>query len=321
MSDSIAADASTAASLPPSIAAGAEAVGCLIALLVAAGLFKSFTVSSVRAVGSTDAALLDLFGGAAQVAGIFAAFIILYARRLRPAAHTWLHASWQVMRSFVHASLPVVPSMGATTLMIYNAVFVALAYWRGGSSFHERLLACSSQGPLLWSPLIEEILFRGAIFWVALHRARGDAKIAMLVSTCAFAAIHIPLVLSARVHMGYVALQVIAAASLGGVWSSILAANGKLFEVFLLHIANNIAGTAWIALVGAEEGAVGAAACDHTIPAEQWLRSVGAASLILQIALASSITASSWLQISNGGTKKLINTHPMVFFGDEDKGA
>jgi hypothetical protein len=117
--------------------------------------------------------------------------------------------------------------------------------------------------------------------------------------------------------MGYVALQVITAGSLGGVWSSIFAANGNLFEVILLHIANNIAGTAWIALVGAEEGAVGAAACDHTIPAGQWLRSVGAASLILQTALASSIAGSSWLQIKN---EKFIDTHPMIFWKEVDDG-
>ena len=135
-------------------------------LYSSAALFKSLIASSVRAAGSSDAALLDFYGGAAQVAGIIVAFIVLYARRLRPAARTWLHASWQVMRALVNASLPVVPSMGATILMIYNAVFIALAYWRGGSSFHERLLACSSPGPLLWSPLVEEIIFRGAIFWV-----------------------------------------------------------------------------------------------------------------------------------------------------------
>jgi hypothetical protein len=120
--------------------------------------------------------------------------------------------------------------------------------------------------------------------------------------------------------MGYVALQVITAGSLGGVWSSILAVNGNLFEVILLHIANNIAGTAWIALVGAEEGAVGAAACDHTIPAGQWLRSVGAASLILQTAMASSIAGSYWLQIQNGGRKKLRKTQSLVFFEISENG-
>ena len=317
-------DAVPPAVIPLSLAAGAEGICCLIALLVAAGFMKTCSISFLRAVTLPAKDLEDVVGSLSQILGMLIGFLVLYAARLRPASKAHIKAVWSVLCSIVRSSAPTVPSKRAAPLLAFNVFFVAAAIHRGGAAaLHTRLAQCALITPLLWAPLIEEALFRGAVFWVTLHRARGDARIAVFVAAGAFAAVHVPLALAARAHVGYVALQVVTAGALGGAWSVLFAARGSLFESALLHVANNAAGLAWAALVGLEEApdARGPAACDRAVPTTLALQAAGTASLIAQIALAAAIGAATWRELQGeggeGGCDAIAAAHPVVF-GDRD---
>jgi membrane protease YdiL (CAAX protease family) len=311
--------------LPPSIAAGGEAIGCLIALLVSAGLFKTTLISLLRSLSGSSSFFPntsqyeDLVGSAAQILGVFCGFVLLYSARLRP-SDSWFIAMTRVSRAAcVAVCMPTFPSLFASLLLAFNTVFIAAVYWYGGNTLHARFLQCALPTPIFWAPLLEEFLFRGSIFWVALHRSRGDVQSAALVAAGAFAAVHAPLVIAARAHIAYVALQVVAAGCLGGAWTMVFARRGRLGEVILLHFANNIAGLVWAALVGIEEApnATGVAACDRAVPQGTFLRVTGAIALLIQIVLASWITAVIWRQLKDGGIDAIVKAHPIVFNEDE----
>ena len=313
--------------LPPSIAAGGEAIGCLIALLVSAGLFKTTLISLLRSLSSSSffpaaAQYEDLVGSAAQILGVWCGFVFLYSARLRP-SDSWFIAMTRVTQAACVACIPTFPSLFASLLLTFNVIFIAAVYWYGGNTLHARFMQCALPTPIFWAPLLEEFLFRASIFWVALHRSRGDVQTAALVAAGAFAAVHIPLVIAARAHVAYVVLQVIAAGSLGGAWTMLFARRGRLAEVILLHFANNIAGLAWAALVGIEEApnAIGVDACDRAVPQGTFLRTTGAIALIIQIVLASGITLVIWRQLKDddddggggGGMYVIVKAHPIVF--------
>jgi len=143
-------------------------------------------------------------------------------------------------------------SLPGIILLAYHAVSVlALSWWMGAGLLDTSTLwTCASPSAILWAPIFEELLFRAALFSLALHRSGGNLPLALALSSGVFAALHLPNVLGAGANWAYVGMQVLGAAVCGVTWGVLYARSGRLLEVAALHASNNAAALAWLAAGG-----------------------------------------------------------------------
>jgi len=237
--------------------------------------------------GACKAASLSLFppaaAPAAQFAGVLLTLPLVYGARLRP-RQPLLRAFTSVCAALARALSPqrALSGPGAVALLFHAGALAHLLRAAGGrrgdwGGAAARLSLCATPTALVWAPLQEEALFRGALFYVALHRSGGDSVLAGGLSAAVFAAVHMPNGVAAGASSAYVGLQTVAAACAGAAYTALFALRGSLAEVALLHAANNAVAVAWLA---GEPGG----ACALAPPPEGERRNLGMALLAAQVA-------------------------------------
>lgn len=228
--------------LSPLVGASAEVLGALLTCLLLSGVAKAIALQLM----TPDVA------PAAQFAGVFLALPLVYGGRLRPRASP-LVAFSRVFAALARTLSPARALSGPGALpLLFHAGALALLLRRAGGGAGDwagaaaRLSACATPAALLWAPLSEEVMFRGALFYVALHRSGGDAALAGALAAAVFAAVHLPNAGAAGASVAYVGLQAVAAVGAGATYTALFALRGSLAEVVLLHAANNAAAVAWL---------------------------------------------------------------------------
>lgn len=221
-----------------------------MACLLGSGFFRTGILSLGGGTGLSP--VEENVGGFTHLVSCALIFCTLYGPRLFPASRFPLlpaldalvvrPTGWRV----ASLSLP-----GFFLLAFHAASILGLGWWSGWGVASPTLWACANPSALLWAPLYEELLFRAALFSLALHKGGGDVPLALALSTGAFAAMHAP---NALTNPGgdwvYVGLQVVGAGVCGGAWGAMYARTGSLLEVTLLHAANNAAAVAWLGAAG-----------------------------------------------------------------------
>jgi membrane protease YdiL (CAAX protease family) len=293
-----------------SAGAAVETFGALIACLCGGGLVKNACHAAAVALRA-PAASLPSAAGAGHCAGCALTFVALYSARLRPGSPSLLQSCASVLRGLAHAFVGAPPlSPAGGLLLAFHAASLAWLGSGGGGLGGGALWACASSSRLLWAPLFEELLFRCALFYLALQRSGGSVPLAAALCAGAFAAMHAPNVLGAGADWGYVALQVLAAAACGGAWTCVFAARGSLAEVALLHAANNAAAVVWLATTRS------ALPCS-LVPPPPDQRMPALASLCLQTAVYGAGGLMAWraLQRSTGedGGRAFRAAHPILY--------
>jgi membrane protease YdiL (CAAX protease family) len=241
--------------LSPGLGAALEVLGGLTTTLLLSACCKAACLSL----------LPPSFAPAAQLAGVLLALPLVYGTRLRPRAPP-LRAFLRVAAAFARTLDPrrALSGPGALPLLFHAGALMLLLRragggggdWRGAAA---RLAECATPTALLWAPLQEEAMFRGTLFYVALHRSGGDAALAGGLAAAAFAAVHLPNAAAPGAAAAYVGLQAVAAICAGATYTALFALRGSLAEVALLHAANNAVAVAWLAGAGTGSCALAAA--------------------------------------------------------------
>ena len=296
-----------------SAGAAAETLVALLACLFGGGLGKNALHAAASAL-ALPRALHASAGGAGHCAGCVLTFVALYSARLRPRAAS---------------PLALLSPPGALLLAFHGATLAYLCgdllplAARDPRAAWAQLGACATSTALLWAPLFEELLFRGALFYLALQRSGGSVRLAAALGAGAFAAMHAPNILGAGADWGYVGLQVVAAGVCGGAWTCLFAARGSLAEVALLHAANNAAAVVWLAR-GSGSGSSSGGVCSLAPPPPQQ-RGAALACLALQTAVYAAGGAAAWreLQLSTGqdGGRAFRALHPVVYPPEAEEAA
>jgi membrane protease YdiL (CAAX protease family) len=331
------------------LGAAAETLGALLACLLGGGLLKNALHAGAQA--ALPPALHASAAGLGHCAGCALTFVALYSARLRPAAAAAAAAQPPLLLAAQRSTLAalartavrgcggpagaprLLSTPGALLLAFHGASLVGLGAElaplarRDPAGAWAQLTACATSTALLWAPLFEELLFRGALFYLALHRSGGDVRLAAALCAGAFAAMHAPNVLGAGADWGYVGLQVVAAAVCGGAWTCVFAARGSLAEVALLHAANNAAAVVWLARGGGSGGGSSATAACSLAPPPPEQRGVALASLALQTAVYAAGGALAWHDLQRAtaedGGRAFKALHPVVYpqEGEEEAAA
>lgn len=246
-----------------------------MALLVAAGGGKSI----VKSILPEDASKWENLEGIAQIVAIVAAFLLLYGNRFRSSNGDVASLLRTLKPSF---------SQDAFLLLITHVLLgiLVLASTNGFPETHSEpfqamnypeAVACATPSSVIWGPIMEEVIFRLAIFYVVLHRSGGDVVFAVLLSAGLFGAIHLGNVVTAYRQskadeelisfevsghgnylesllenqnissLLYTMFQVLGGLGVGIVYTLIFTVTGSITTVILLHMANNF--TAVITIV------------------------------------------------------------------------
>ena len=313
-----------------SAGAAAETLVALLACLVGGGLGKNALHAAASAL-ALPRALHASAGGAGHCAGCVLTFVALYSARLRPRAASPLAAARDTLAALAGAAARGLPGSGSASGALLSPPGALLLAFHGATLAYlcgdllplaardpraawAQLGACATSTALLWAPLFEELLFRGALFYLALQRSGGSVQLAAALCAGAFAAMHAPNILGAGADWGYVGLQVVAAGVCGGAWTCLFAARGSLAEVALLHAANNAAAVVWLAR-GSGSGS-GSAACSLAPPPPQH-RGAALACLALQTAVYAAGGAAAWRELqrctAQDGGRAFRALHPVVY--------
>jgi membrane protease YdiL (CAAX protease family) len=310
-----------------STGAAVEVFCGLLACLYGGGLVKNVFFGACAAQPALPPALCEHASGLGHVVGLALTYFALYSLRFRPGSGSLLAAARSAAAGLGRACLPPrALSLPSWLMLAFHAGSLA---WllaphlslgggdgSGGGGLEmavdaaaAHLTACATPTALLWAPLFEELLFRGALFYLALHRSRGQVPLSACLCAGAFAAMHAPNVFALRADWGYVALQVCAAAVCGGAWTAVFAARGSLAEVTLLHAANNAVATVWLARGG------GTACSLAPPPLEE--RGAALVSLGLQTAVYTAGGVMAWRELQRStegdGGAAFRALHPLVY--------
>jgi membrane protease YdiL (CAAX protease family) len=320
----------------PSIGAAVEVFVALFVLLYGAGFVKNVAYSAALSSGlPASSTWVAHASGLGHCAGLLVTFLLLYSRRLRPGPpqRTLLQSAASVLRSLWRAVLG--PGGGSPRLLLSAPGTLLLAFHLGSllylcwgvlaspqpldAAAWGSLWRCASPTALLWAPAFEELLFRGALFYLALQRSGGNVPLAAALGAGAFAAMHAPNILAAGADWGYVSLQVLAAAVCGGAWTCVFAAQGCLAEVALLHVANNLAAVLWLA------GTRSAQPCSLAPPPPEQ-RTAALLSLLAQTAVYTGGGVMAWKALqrataAEGGGLAFRRMHQVVYCDEAEAAA
>ena len=190
---------------------------------------------------------------------------------------------------------------GLVAFHVAQLIGIASTTWLAGTALSRvpaALSRCGSMSAVLWAPAWEELVFRYVVFYLVLHRSRGNVPFAAASSALAFAAVHmgkwavgprgashtlslvrLPSFASssgnilapgseAATSVVFAVLQCSVAVVCGLAYALAFAATGSLGAVTLLHALNNAVAVAWLSFSG--EAGAGSDAGDAAVCETRW---------------------------------------------------
>jgi membrane protease YdiL (CAAX protease family) len=168
----------------------------------------------------------------------------------------------------------------------------------GNTSSFSTLMRCGHVGSAVWTPIVEELIFRYIVFNVVLQRSGGNLSFAVLTSSCLFGALHLQGLWQGSLTI-FSCVTALTGLVVGLVYTLLFATTGSLPSVVMLHILNNAVAIAWLS---------------RSSTCSQEIDTALAGNLLLQLFLTMGCSWYLWAslqrQIANGSFKKI---HPLVY--------